>query len=221
MKKIMCLSVVLAAFGGAVFANGAKASSSQAVSNAIRWAYWGSESRVKISQQAIDIYQQANPGVVINPEVSGGAGDHFAKVDTQIAGGNGPDIIQMGGNIPDYVNKGVLADLTPYSGAGKAIDTSTIDAGAVANGIINGKLYGISTGVSMPALVYNKSLIQKAGLPLPSVSMTYDEFRAYLVTHGKPLFAKGITVLPAKAKSPPQKPPKRIRASTSRAAACP
>jgi multiple sugar transport system substrate-binding protein len=171
----------LAVFSGSVFARGAKVSTAQTSATVIRWAYWGSESRVKISQQAIDIYQQQNPGVVVNPEISGGAGDHFAKVDTQLAGGNGPDIIQMGGNILDYVNKGVLADLSPYAGNGKALVTSTIDAGAVANGTIDGKLYGVSTGVSMPALVYNKDLIQRMGLPLPKISMTYAEFRDYLV----------------------------------------
>jgi multiple sugar transport system substrate-binding protein len=177
--SLFCFAALMSAV--AVFAGGAKNSTAQTSSTVIRWAYWGSESRVKISQQAIDIYQQQNQGVSVNPEVSGGAGDHFAKVDTQLAGGNGPDIIQMGGNILDYVNKGVLADLSPYAGAGKAIITSTIDAGAVANGTIDGKLYGVSTGVSMPALVYNKALIQRAGLPLPKVSMTYAEFRDYLV----------------------------------------
>ncbi|MDR0638762.1 MAG: extracellular solute-binding protein [Spirochaetaceae bacterium] len=182
MKRIVCVLMGLAVFGGLMFAGGGKASpEAQTSSTTIRWAYWGSENRAKISQEAIDIYQQQNPGVVVNPEISGGAGDHFAKVDTQLAGGNGPDIIQMGGNILDYVNKGVLADLSPYAGDGKAIVTSTIDAGAVANGTINGKLYGVSTGVSMAALVYNKALVQRTGLPLPKVSMTYAEFRDYLV----------------------------------------
>jgi multiple sugar transport system substrate-binding protein len=116
---------------------------------------------------------------LINPEVSGGTGDHFTKVDTQIAGGSGPDIIQMGGNIADYVKRGVLLPLDAY--AGTLLDTSVIDESAIESGTVDGHLYGISTGVTMPALVYNKSLIERIGAPLPAVSMTYDEFRAYLV----------------------------------------
>jgi multiple sugar transport system substrate-binding protein len=146
----------------------------------LRWAYWGSQARIQRSQAAIDLFQAANPDVTVNPEVSGGSGDHFPKVDTQIAGGAGPDIIQMGGNIGDYVKKGVLLPLDKY--AGNILTTSVIDPSAIESGTIDGHLYGVSTGVTMPALVYNKSLLQRVGAPLPNVSMTYPEFRAYLVT---------------------------------------
>ncbi|MDR1109079.1 MAG: extracellular solute-binding protein [Spirochaetaceae bacterium] len=152
---------------------------SGAAGNVIRWAYWGSESRVKRSQEAIELYRTLNPGVRINPEVSGGTGDHFAKVDTQIAGGNGPDIIQMGGNINDYVKRGILLPLEQYTDS--LLDTSVIDPSAVESGTINGRLYGVSTGISMPALVYNKSMLERYGIPLPKIVLTYDEFRSYLL----------------------------------------
>ena len=174
--------MALAAIGLLAFAGCARKESSAAPgvsSNAIRWAYWGAESRVKRSQEAIDLYQRENPGQLINPEVSGGTGDHFTKVDTQIAGGNGPDIIQMGGNISDYVKRGVLLPLDEF--AGSLLDTAAIDSSAIESGTIGGKLYGVSTGVTMPALVYNKSLLERNGAPLPKVSQTYDEFRAWLV----------------------------------------
>ena len=145
----------------------------------IRWAYWGSESRVKRSQEAINLFEAANPGIKVNPEISGGTGDHFNKVDTQLAGGSGPDIIQMGGNINDYVKREVLLPLEKY--AGTILNTAMIDPSAIESGTIDGHLYGVSTGVTMPALVYNKSLIQRVGAPLPKVSMTYEEFRNYLV----------------------------------------
>jgi multiple sugar transport system substrate-binding protein len=184
MKKVLCVLVVLAAFSASLFAGGTKAQPSSATptqgsASTIRWAYWGSEGRVKISQEAINIYEQQNPGVKVNPEPAGGTGDHFTKVDTQLAGGQGPDIIQMGGNLPDYVKKGVLLDLVPY--VGKQLNTSTIDASAIESGTIDGKLYGVSTGVTMPALLINKTLIQEVGVPLPKVSMTYAEFHDYLV----------------------------------------
>jgi multiple sugar transport system substrate-binding protein len=145
----------------------------------LRWAYWGSAARIQRSQQAIDLFTAANTGIAVNPEVSGGSGDHFTKVDTQIAGGAGPDIIQMGGNIGDYVKKGVLLSLDSY--VGSILNTSVIDPGAIQSGTINGHLYGVSTGVTMPALVYNKSLLQRIGVSVPNVSMTYTEFRIFLV----------------------------------------
>jgi len=160
-----------------LFAAGVPESATQKEDTVIRWAYWGSGERVTISQQAIELYESRNPGVKINPEVSGGAGDHFVKVDTQLAGGNGPDIIQMGGNIYDYAN--VLLPLDVY--AGKVLDVDVIDPSAVASGTIDGELKGVSTGVTMPSLVINKTLIQNSGAPLPPKSMTYPEFREYLV----------------------------------------
>ncbi len=182
MKKIAFGCFMLIAGAALLFATGetegASATSGGPVT--VRWAYWGGESRVKISQQAIDLFQAANPNIKVNPEVSGGAGDHFVKVDTQLAGGAGPDIIQMGGNINDYVKRGVLLPLDTYTG--KTLDTSVIDPSAVESGTINGHLYGVSTGVTMPALVYNKTLLDRIGVPQPKPSMTYDEFRAFLVT---------------------------------------
>jgi multiple sugar transport system substrate-binding protein len=146
----------------------------------LRWAFWGSETRVKMSQAAVDTFQAANPGIVINIEVSGGSGDHFQKVDTQLAGGAAPDIIQMGGNYPDYIAKGVPLNLDPYKG--NLLDVSVIDTGAIEAGTKNGHLYAVSTGATIPALVYNKTLLQKAGAPLPKVTQTWEEFRAYLVS---------------------------------------
>lgn len=178
MKRKLLVLVVLVLGVTMVFAAGAAEEQKDGTGAVtIRWAYWGSGDRVTISQEAIDLYESQNPGVRINPEISGGAGDHFVKVDTQLAGGNGPDIIQMGGNIYDYAE--VLLPLDTY--ASTLLNTAVIDPSAVASGTIGGKLLGVSTGVTMPALIYNKSLIERVGAPLPETSMTYDEFYDYLM----------------------------------------
>ena len=178
MKKILLILLLAMTGISMVSASGSSETiESSSDGTTIRWAYWGSGERVTISQEAIDLYESRNPGVRVNPEVSGGAGDHFVKVDTQLAGGNGPDIIQMGGNIPDYAD--VILPLNQY--AGSLLDVDAIDPSAVASGTLDGKLKGVSTGVTMPSLVINKTMIEKAGAPLPALSMTYPEFRKYLV----------------------------------------
>ncbi len=183
MKKTMMVLALVTLSALVLFGAGVKeAKEADGGVTTIRWAYWGSGQRVQISQEAIDIYQSRHPNIRINPEVSGGAGDHFVKVDTQLAGGNGPDIIQVGGNIPDYAD--VLHDFFPH--AGKEINLSVIDPSAIESGTIAGRLVGISTGVNMPALVYNKSLVERIGAPLPKTVMSYTEFKEYLrVLKGK------------------------------------
>lgn len=187
MKKLGTALLVLALGASMAFAGGgadpstgkaADAKSAPAAkTTTIRWAYWGGDARVKISQEAINIFQSKYPDLVVNPEVSGGAGDHFTKVNTQLSGGNGPDIIQMGGNLPEYVAKGVLLPLNTYMG--NVLDAKSVDTAALEEATVDGKLYGVSTGGNMPALVYNKALLQRVGMPLPNVVMTFDEFRAY------------------------------------------
>jgi multiple sugar transport system substrate-binding protein len=188
-KKSRVLTVLAALVMGAVLifsgctkkeSGTSSSSSSNSGAVTLRWAFWGSETRVKMSQDAINVFQAQNPGIVVNIEVSGGAGDHFQKVDTQLAGGAAPDIIQMGGNYPDYIAKGVTLDFTPYVGNG--LDTSNIDAGQLAAGTVGGKLFAVSTGATIPALIYNKTLLDKAGVPLPAVTQTWAEFRDYLVS---------------------------------------
>ncbi|MDR1308005.1 MAG: extracellular solute-binding protein [Treponema sp.] len=197
MKRIALVLVVLMISAAALFAAGgrqqsggsAAPSGGEAGTITLRWAFWGSEARVKASQEAIDVFQAANPGIKVNIEVSGGTGDHFNKVDTQLAGGAGPDIIQMGGNFPDYVAKSVILNLNPYKGG--ALNTATIDSGAIDAGSVGGNLYGVSTGATIPALVYNKTLLERAGASLPRVTQTWDEFRSYLASV-KPRLPNGV-----------------------------
>ncbi|MDR1107550.1 MAG: extracellular solute-binding protein [Spirochaetaceae bacterium] len=199
MKRIALILVALMISAAGLFAAGGRQQSGGSSGTApaggdagtitLRWAFWGSEARVKASQEVIDLFQAANPGIKVNIEVSGGTGDHFNKVDTQLAGGAGPDIIQMGGNFPDYVAKNVILNLNPYKGG--AFNAATIDSGAIDAGSVGGNLYGVSTGATIPALVYNKTLLERAGAPLPQVTQTWDEFRAYLASV-KPRLPNGV-----------------------------
>jgi multiple sugar transport system substrate-binding protein len=185
MKKIALIMIALLATSAMLFAGGGSASAGSAASDptariTIRWAYWGSAERIEKTQQAIDLYESGHPGVRINPEPYSGNSTELETVRTQIAGGYGPDIIQMGGNWLDLASQ--AEPLETYYG--KQLENSKIDQAALAS--VTGKdghLYGISTGNVYNVLVYNKSLLERSGAPLPpKVNMSWDEFRAYLVS---------------------------------------
>src|SRR5512145_438719 len=87
----------------------------------IRMGWWGNDDRAARTLQVIELFQQAYPDIKVVGEPNGGTADHFQIIDTQLAGKNAPDIIQFGGNWPDY--KQYLEPLNGYLGKQLMIDT--------------------------------------------------------------------------------------------------
>jgi multiple sugar transport system substrate-binding protein len=82
-----------------------------------------------------------------------------------MAANDAPDVITMGGAYPaEYANRGALLDLSKVSGS---LDLSKIDQGALENGQVKGKQYGVSTGANALAIVVNPAVFSAAGVPLP------------------------------------------------------
>ena len=72
--------------------------------------------------QVIELFEAAYPDITVVGEPNGGTPDHFQIIDTQLAGNNAPDIIQFGGNWPDYQQ--YLEPLNDYLGEQLLIDTA-------------------------------------------------------------------------------------------------
>jgi multiple sugar transport system substrate-binding protein len=184
MKKGMFVLAVLGLSSVMVFANGGSQQKQGAGSGsgAIRWSFWGGEARIKNTQRVIDQFTEST-GIIVAAEPAPGTGDHFNKFKTQFAGGNAADIIQLGGDfsnlqVGDNVGS-VLFPLDSFVEQG-IIDTSKLDPSAISAGTVNGVLYALPLAANMPTLLYNKTLLEKVGAPLPQVSMDWEEFRAWL-----------------------------------------
>jgi multiple sugar transport system substrate-binding protein len=190
MKKLLLIVVALLMTSAMAFARGGQetpstpaAGGAPAATQVIRWSFWGGETRIKNTQLAIDRFTEAT-GIVVAAEPAPGTGEHFTKFKTQFAGGNAADIIQLGGDFSNLeVGKDVgqvLLPLTSFVNSG-IINLSKVDATAIAKGTVNGVLYALPVAGNMPALIYNRALLQRVGAPLPQVSMSWAEFRAWLV----------------------------------------
>ncbi|WP_158602192.1 ABC transporter substrate-binding protein [Cohnella endophytica] len=141
----------------------------------LRMSWWGSDERHERTQKAIELFEQKNPGITITGEYSGFDG-YMDKLNTQIAAGNAPDLIQMGGNIKEYVDKNALLDLKPYVGG--ILNLDDFNEGLVKSATFNDKLYGVTLGVSSSSLLYNASMFEKAGVALPTDQWTYEDFKS-------------------------------------------
>jgi len=139
----------------------------------LRIMWWGDQKRADITNEALKIFQEKNPSIKVVGEFAPSTG-YFDKLNTQLASGTAPDIFFLGGNVVDYANKEVLLDLSPY--VDKELNLSDMDQSMIQYGTIGGKLLHISAGANARGVVVNKTLFEKAGLPVPEDGWNWDDF---------------------------------------------
>lgn len=145
----------------------------------IRMGWWGNDDRAARTLAVIELFQAAYPEITVSGEPNGGTPDHFQIIDTQLAANDAPDIIQFGGNWPDYQQ--YLEPLNDYLGKQLLIDTpEQFDQNALIPATAaDGNLYAVSLGTNTPVLIYNKTVIEAAGVDLPADNMSWDELLDY------------------------------------------
>ncbi|MBP0574750.1 hypothetical protein J8J27_28985, partial [Mycobacterium tuberculosis] len=73
-------------------------------------------------RKAIDLFTQRNPSLAVNVEMAPFA-EFYDRLPVQYAGGGAPDVHRHSMTyLFEYIERGLLADLTPH--IGKAIDVS-------------------------------------------------------------------------------------------------
>lgn len=137
-------------------------------------AWWGNQVRNERTQAALDKYAELNPGVTLDGQFSEW-GDYWNKLATASAGNSLPDVIQMDyAYLDQYAKNNLLLDLTPYVENGTLkLDDANQDV--LNSGKVNDKLYAVPIGINAPALFYNKTVTDAAGVTIKD-NMTLDEF---------------------------------------------
>ncbi|GAA1177735.1 ABC transporter substrate-binding protein [Nesterenkonia xinjiangensis] len=137
----------------------------------LRFAFWGTADRADRFQEAIDIFEDENPGIDVRPEVNDWDG-YWDRLATVVAGGDIPDIMmQEDRYIGEYASRGVLADLSG------SVPTDDVDAHLLSSGEIDGAQYGYPTGSNVFSVVANPDMFEDAGVPMPDDSTwTWEEY---------------------------------------------
>jgi len=160
---------VLAIVGAALAAIAATASGGAAATNSITvWlqvdaqaANW--EPIVKAANAA---FQREHPGVAVNVQYQTW-GNHLQKFDATLAGGNAPDVIEMGNTeMTKYMAAGAFQDIT--SDRGSFANSSTWLDGLAAAGRFGGKLYGVPYYAGSRVVTYRTDLFKKASIKVPT-----------------------------------------------------
>jgi N,N'-diacetylchitobiose transport system substrate-binding protein len=115
-------------------------------------------------------FQSDHPGTTVNVQYQSWT-DHLQKFDATLAGGGGPDVIEMGNT-----------EMTKYMAAGafSALDKPSFDnsanwlKGLAASGKFGGKTYGVPYYAGSRVVTYRKDLFKQAGInKLPATTAQY------------------------------------------------
>jgi N,N'-diacetylchitobiose transport system substrate-binding protein len=134
-------------------------------------------------------FQQAHPGTEVKVQYQNW-GDHLQKFDATLAGGGGPDVIEMGNTeMTKYMAAGAFADLTPRKASFG--NSASWLKGLAAAGTFGGKLYGVPYYAGSRVVTYRKDLFAKAGIKKAPASTA--QFRTFAQRIGKKNAAKGFS----------------------------
>jgi multiple sugar transport system substrate-binding protein len=129
-------------------------------------------------QERADLYTKAHPNVTVTVKNLPVANSN-QELSTMIAGGDAPDIVEVGAvdSIGESLfAKGQLLNLTSYIKSAGLNLQKTFNPGLISGYAYNGQQYAIPDRGGYIVFYYNKTMFEKAGLPLPNDGWTWNQF---------------------------------------------
>ncbi|GIV00330.1 MAG: ABC transporter substrate-binding protein [Actinomycetota bacterium] len=128
-------------------------------------------------ERMVKEFEQAHPNITIELQYVN-SDNALQKATVALQGNQQPDIsYQYGTNMPQLATSPKLVDLTEMV-SDPEYDWEDFYEGERAVATVNGRVYGVPALVDNLAVVYNKDLFAKAGLPEPTNDWTWDDLRA-------------------------------------------
>ncbi|MCF6473245.1 extracellular solute-binding protein [Nonomuraea sp. MG754425] len=137
----------------------------------LRFSYWGSDARQKMTEEAIKKFEAKNPTIDVEGEFSDWA-SYYETLSTKVAGSDAPDVMSLEiRGLREYADRGTLADLA------SKVNTADVDAKVLGTGAIDGKQFAIPTGVNAFSLLVNKGLVEQSKAALPDdKTWTWEDY---------------------------------------------
>ena len=111
-------------------------------------------------------FQAKHPGATVDVQYQTW-GDHLSKFDATLAGGNTPDVIEMGNTeMTKYMAAGAFANLSSQKGSFP--NSKNWLKGLAASGVYNGKTYGVPYYAGSRVVTYRTDLFRKARAKVPT-----------------------------------------------------
>jgi N,N'-diacetylchitobiose transport system substrate-binding protein len=168
--RIIALAMLVAALAVAAAASTAGGATRHSQASITVWLQVDAQSGwPDVVSAATAAFQKEHPGVGVNVQYQTW-GTHLQKFDATLAGGNTPDVIEMGNTeMTKYMAAGAFQDL----GASRSSfdNSGTWLAGLAASGRYNGKLYGVPYYAGSRVVTYRTDLFKQAGIKSTPTSL--------------------------------------------------
>lgn len=140
----------------------------------LRMGWWGNDVRVKVTDEALRLFESRNEGVTVRGE-SGNFDNYFDRLATQVAGQDAPDVFQMNEwNLREYADRGALLDLSEHG-----FTDAEWPEGSNGTGVVDGKVYGATAGVGLQGVMVNPDVFEDAGLDVPDgLTWSWEDYHA-------------------------------------------
>ena len=139
----------------------------------LRMSWWGGNEIHRTLLDSVRRFEAAHPDIRVRTEYTGWTG-HLERLTTQIAGGTGPDLMQVNWNWLVLFSRDGRGfhDLDTL---GDALDLAPFDAEARAMGSVHGHLNALPTSMAARLFYFNETTFAKAGIAPPA---NWDELVA-------------------------------------------
>ncbi len=126
-------------------------------------------------QEIIRRFEEANPDITVQLEPVSGS-DYYARLLTQIAAGDAPDIMNIGDDaVPQFVDAEAFLPLDDFIAGEDGLDTSVYLPGLLAPGQWEDQQWFLPKDFSPMAVYYNKAIFDEYGVAYPEAGWTWDD----------------------------------------------
>jgi len=140
----------------------------------LKMVIWGGDADKEAYQARIDLFEAENPDIKIDLQV---VPEYETKVQTMIAGGDGPDIMEVAEGVNTYSSKAQILPLDEYiKSAGLDLEQRFGAIGDLYS--YEDKIYAIPDRSGAMILYYNKDLFDAAGVEYPTAEWTQEDAQA-------------------------------------------
>ncbi|SHI56118.1 multiple sugar transport system substrate-binding protein [Nocardiopsis flavescens] len=126
----------------------------------LRFSWWGSDERQATMLRVIEEFEAENPDISVSGESTDWSA-YWDRLATSTAAGDAPDVLmQEDRYLREYGDRGALLELTD-------LDVSGIDPLVAESGELDGRVFGIASGVNAYAIHADPVAFEEAGVEMP------------------------------------------------------